>query len=85
MADKMAIELCMGSACYLRGNRENVELVKNYITTNNLDAHIVLRGELCVNDCSRGPRIKIGGTEYTGINGPALLELLDRTFAGTPA
>lgn len=82
MADKsITIEICMGSACYLRGNRENAELIKQYIAQNNPSATLTLRGALCHNDCRRGPRLTINGTEYRELNGPAIIELLQQAGA----
>ena len=32
------IKICMGSACFAKGNQENLEYIKEYIEENNLDS-----------------------------------------------
>lgn len=78
MDGNATIELCMGSACYLRGNRENAELLKEYLEQNKNQATLVLRGTLCRNECRLGPRVVINGTVYHDLNGPAIIEMLCR-------
>lgn len=70
------IKVCMGSACFAKGNQENLEIIKNYIKENNLDMNVKLTGALCQNKCSDGPRIIINNVEYKNVNKEKLLELL---------
>ena len=41
------IKVCMGSACFAKGNQENLEFIKQYIEENNLDSVITITGSLC--------------------------------------
>ena len=34
------IKVCMGSACFAKGNQENLEFIKQYIEDNNLEATV---------------------------------------------
>ena len=61
------IKICMGSACFAKGNQENLEYIKEYIEENNLDSEITIVGALCENKCDRGPRIIINEKEYTNV------------------
>ena len=70
------IKVCMGSACFAKGNQDNLEYIKEYIEENNLDGKISIIGALCENKCELGPRIIIDGTEYTNINRNSLDEIL---------
>ena len=36
------IKVCMGSACFARGNAENIEFIENYVKENGLAAKIEL-------------------------------------------
>ena len=71
------IKVCMGSACFAKGNQENLEFIKEYIDTNNLDAEITIVGALCENRCNEGPRVYIDGVEYTKVGKKQLEILLD--------
>ena len=71
------IKVCMGSACFAKGNLENLECIKEYIQENNLDADISIVGTLCENKCSEGPRIIINEKEYTNITKEQIIEVLE--------
>ncbi len=70
------IKVCMGSACFAKGNQANLEYIKQYIEDNNLDAEITITGSLCENKCSEGPRIIIDDTEYTNVTPEKLMTIL---------
>ncbi len=70
------IMVCMGSACFAKGNQENLEYIKEYIEDNNLDTNVSIAGALCENKCSDGPRIIINGNEYKNVTREKLEELL---------
>ena len=61
------IKVCMGSACFAKGNLENLEYIKEYIEENNLDSQLMIIGSLCENKCEKGPRIIVGDKEYTNV------------------
>ena len=71
------IKICMGSACFAKGNQENLEYIKEYIEENNLDSEITIVGALCENKCDIGPRIIINDKEYTNITKEKIKEILD--------
>lgn len=71
------IKICMGSACFAKGNQENLEFIKEYIAENNLDSEITIVGALCDNKCSEGPRIIVNDKEYTNVTKEKIKEILD--------
>jgi len=71
------IKICMGSACFAKGNQENLEYIKEYIEENNLDSKITIVGALCENKCDIGPRIIINDKEYTNVTKEQIKEVLD--------
>ena len=71
------IKICMGSACFAKGNQENLEYIKEYIEENNLEADISIVGALCENKCEIGPRIIINEKEYTNATKEQIKEVLD--------
>ncbi len=71
------IKVCMGSACFAKGNLENLEYIKEYIEENNLEADISIVGALCENKCEIGPRIIINEKEYTNVTKEQIKEVLD--------
>lgn len=71
------IKICMGSACFAKGNQENLEYIKEYVEENNLDTEITIVGALCENKCDIGPRIIINDKEYTNVTKEKIKEVLD--------
>lgn len=74
------IIMCMGSACFTRGNSRNVDLVKNYLKARNLEASVQFRGCLCTNRCRSAPVIIINGQIFEKIVPEAVNEILDHCF-----
>ncbi len=71
------IKVCMGSACFAKGNLDNLEYIKKYVEENGLEANITIVGALCENKCSEGPRIIINDKEYTNVTQEQIFEVLE--------
>ncbi|MBR6299238.1 MAG: (2Fe-2S) ferredoxin domain-containing protein [Candidatus Gastranaerophilales bacterium] len=70
------IKVCMGSACFAKGNQENLEFIKQYIEDNNLEATVSITGALCENKCDVGPRVIVNDKEYVNVTLEVLKEIL---------
>lgn len=71
------IKVCMGSACFARGNSENIEFIENHVKENGLDAKIELVGSRCEGYCADGPNIFIDGKQYTNVDKDKLKSLME--------
>ena len=71
------IKVCMGSACYAKGNQDNLDFIKEYIAENNMEAQVNIVGALCENKCEIGPRIIINEKEYTNVTKEQIKDILD--------
>ena len=71
------IKVCMGSACFAKGNQENLEYIKEFIKENNLDAKIKIIGSLCENKCNIGPRIYVDDVEHVQVDRALLIKILE--------
>ena len=71
------IKICMGSACFAKGNLDNLEYIKEYIDKNGLVANVSIVGALCENKCSEGPRIIVNEKEYTNVTQEQIFEVLE--------
>ncbi|MBQ4115196.1 (2Fe-2S) ferredoxin domain-containing protein [bacterium] len=70
------IKVCMGSACFAKGNQENLEFIKEYIESNGLDAKVSIVGSLCENRCEKGPRIYVNDVEHICVTQEKINEIL---------
>ncbi len=75
---KHTIEICMGSSCFARGNRNNLKIIETYLARNRIDC--VLRGRGCVGKCRSGPNLSIDGEIFERVDSESLIDLLDAKF-----
>jgi NADH:ubiquinone oxidoreductase subunit E len=76
------IRICMGSSCFRRGNRQNLEFIESYIEEHGCDAEVELVGSRCDEECRKGPNLQINGRVFHEVNREMLHELLQRYVAG---
>lgn len=59
------ITICMGSSCHSRGNRENLELLREWLCRKSHvpEEQIELKGTLCCGKCSSGPHLSLNKDE----------------------
>ena len=70
------IRICMGSSCAVRGNGENLRLIRNWLEEQKIPADVQLSGVLCQGRCKDGPNIIINDRHYSGVRPAALEDLL---------
>ena len=70
----------MGSSCFARENKENLELIQEFIKNNNLEDRVEIEGTLCINKCETGPNICIDDNWYSKVTPVILLDILKETL-----
>lgn len=75
---KLNITVCMGSACFARGNQQNLAFLESYIQEQGLEADINLAGTRCENKCAKGPVVIINNVEYNNVDEKKLEEILSK-------
>lgn len=75
---KSRIRICMGSSCFRRGNRKNLEFIEAYMEKNQCSADVELLGSRCEEECRKGPNIQINGQMFHEVNEEMLYDLLKR-------
>ena len=64
----MIIQICVGSACHLKGSSEIVEFFHKAVEEYNLSDEITLAGSFCTGQCNRiGVTVQIDDDVHTGI------------------
>ncbi len=77
MARKYEMDICLGSSCFSRGNKEVVLFIKDYLRKNHLDDRIVFKGARCLGHCSNGPNLVIEGKVIEGVTIDRVEKILD--------
>jgi NADH:ubiquinone oxidoreductase subunit E len=68
MGRNVELEICLGSSCFSRGNRDVVQYIKEYLKKNHLDDKVVFKGARCLGHCSNGPNLVINGKIIEGVS-----------------
>ncbi len=64
----MLVQICVGSACHVKGAPEIIELFTKQVETHGLQDEVALAGCFCSGQCNRqGVTILVDDEVYTGI------------------
>lgn len=74
------ITICLGSSCFSRGNGKTLKVVEQYLQDNGLKAKLFFHGELCTDNCNKGPIMKIDDQIYYGVTEDNVTDILDKHF-----
>lgn len=59
------LEVCIGTACHLRGSREVIETFQSLISKNGLKNKIDFSGKFCLGHCeNKGVGVSVNGIEF---------------------
>ena len=78
MSGNNHITICLGSSCHARGNSRNLEIIRDYIETNQLKSTVEVKGVLCTCICQKGPVIVINDIRCEKVLPDAVIPLLEK-------
>jgi NADH:ubiquinone oxidoreductase subunit E len=67
MSRRFEMQICLGSSCFSRGNKEVVRFIREYLRKNHLDDRVIFSGARCLGHCSNGPNLVINGKVIEGV------------------
>ena len=65
---KLAMEICMGSACHQKGVNKVLPVIKRFIGTCELDKEVELKGSFCLGPCVDGIVIQFADRQFLKIS-----------------
>jgi NADH:ubiquinone oxidoreductase subunit E len=77
MPNKIDIEICLGSSCFARGNKQLVQDIKAFIVENQISHKVNLKGKHCFGVCEKGPNVKINDEVHEYATSERVLEVLE--------
>lgn len=80
MALRIEMQICLGSSCFSRGNRDVVVFIRDYLKKNHLEDKIIFKGARCMNLCSNGPNLKINERIIEGVTITGIESILEKEF-----
>ena len=65
----VSVEVCIGSACYVKGSSQVVQELNQLIAENGWQDKVELKGAFCMKSCQNhlGLGIRVNGKQLTGI------------------
>jgi NADH-quinone oxidoreductase subunit G len=75
--EKIPVQVCIGTSCYLKGSQTLLHKLINHINKNDLKQHVDVNATFCMEHCDRGPTVKIGDKVITKCSFEKACEVLD--------
>jgi NADH:ubiquinone oxidoreductase subunit E len=75
--------ICLGSSCFSRGNRDVVQVIREFLKKNHLDDKVILKGARCMDRCSEGPWVMINGKTFARTNVQDIEKILEKELSVT--
>ena len=64
----MLIQVCVGSACHLKGSPAIVELLQQAVAAHHLEDQVTLAGSFCIGKCNRvGVTVQVDDEIHVGV------------------
>lgn len=80
MNTKHSIVICMGSSCFVRGNRRFLVVIEEFLVERGLKDQVAITGSRCEGRCADGPNLVIDDKEYHHLDEGMLFDVLERHF-----
>jgi len=81
MAQRIEMQICLGSSCFSRGNKDVVNFIKEYLKKNHLDDKVIFKGARCMGLCSNGPNLIINGVSTEDVTISKIESILDEELS----
>lgn len=78
MPKRIEMQICLGSSCFSRGNKEVVMVIREFLKKNHLEDRIVFKGSRCMGLCSNGPNLKINEKLIENVTSSAIEGILEK-------
>ena len=64
----LIVQICVGSACHLKGSQQIVEMMQQAIETHGIADEVVLTGSFCIGKCNReGVTVQVNDDVFVGV------------------
>jgi NADH:ubiquinone oxidoreductase subunit E len=81
MAQRIEMQICLGSSCFSRGNKDVVNFIREYLRKSHLDDRVIFKGARCMGLCSNGPNLIINGVTVEGVTISKIESILEKELS----
>ena len=78
MPSEIEMQICLGSSCFSRGNKDVVLFIKEYLKKHHLEDKVIFKGARCMGKCSNGPNLTINGHITEGVTLAGIESILEK-------
>ena len=72
------INICIGSACHLKGSYTVIEKFKNKIAEHKLEQQVELKAAFCMGECTKAVSVKFGNQGVVAVSPENAEEMFDK-------
>jgi NADH:ubiquinone oxidoreductase subunit E len=83
MSKRFEMQICLGSSCFSRGNKEVVLFIREWLRKNHLEDKVVFKGARCFGHCSNGPNLVIDGKVIEGVGIAQVEKILEEEIGNS--
>ena len=83
MSKRFEMQICLGSSCFSRGNKEVVLFIREWLRKNHLEDKVVFKGARCLGHCSNGPNLVINGKVIEGVGIAQVEQILEEEIGNS--
>ena len=76
------IQVCIGSACHLKGSYNIINKLQNIIKEKKLDSQIVVKAAFCLGECTKAVSVKVNDNAIQPLDEESVEGFLDTLLAG---
>lgn len=76
------INVCVGSACHLKGSYDVIDNFKNCIEENKLEDKVILKAAFCLGNCTHAVSVKVNDKIYS-VSPETTKEFFDTNILGS--
>lgn len=73
----VTVEVCIGSACHLKGAYEVVNILDTLAKKNHLDDKVVVKGAFCLGHCTKAVSVRVDQSEVYSVQPETATEFFE--------
>jgi len=76
------IEICIGSACHIKGSYQVIQRMKELLEEHKLTDQVVLKSSFCLGACGKGVSIRLQGEKVFSVAADEIDAFFEREIRG---
>lgn len=76
------IQVCIGSACHLKGSYNVINMLQNYIKENKLENQIAVKAAFCLGECTKAVSVRVNDGPVQSLDEAGVESFLNSLRAG---